>query len=326
MRHEQGRRIPRRVAVTVGTWVLTGVLGELGGGLPAAYAQWTATGDNIRNTNSGNVGIGVETPSKNLQVHSQGVTNVYISGQAPGMAYGDASTFNAAQKFGNMAMATSAGHWVADSEAGDLVFASGPQTDSQGTLKGGNLRFGTNSQPTAAGVTRMVITNDGKVGIGTTLTPRAKLEVVGDVVVSGNLAAKYQDVAEWVPTPQALEPGTVVVVDARQANQVVPATQPYDTKVAGVVSGQPGLLLGEAGAGKVKVATTGRVKVKVDARGQAIHPGDLLVTGAQPGTAMVSDPLLAQGRRVHQPGTILGKALEPLAAGQGEILVLLTLQ
>jgi hypothetical protein len=29
---------------------------------------------------------------------------------------------------------------------------------------------------------------------------------------------------------------------------------------------------------------------------------------------------------IHRPGTLLGKALEPLGAGQGEILVLLMLQ
>jgi hypothetical protein len=29
---------------------------------------------------------------------------------------------------------------------------------------------------------------------------------------------------------------------------------------------------------------------------------------------------------MHRPGTLVGKALEPLTEGQGEILVLLTLQ
>ncbi len=38
----------------------------------------------------------------------------------------------------------------------------------------------------------------GNVGIGT-MTPAAKLHVVGDAIVEGNLGAKYQDVAEWLP-------------------------------------------------------------------------------------------------------------------------------
>jgi hypothetical protein len=41
---------------------------------------------------------------------------------------------------------------------------------------------------------------------------------------------------------------------------------------------------------------------------------------------MRSKPIEIQGRRFHQPGTIIGKALEPLAGGEGEILVLLSMQ
>jgi len=32
------------------------------------------------------------------------------------------------------------------------------------------------------------------------------------------------------------------------------------------------------------------------------------------------------GASFHRPGTLIGKALEPLPGGEGEILVLLTLQ
>jgi hypothetical protein len=76
----------------------------------------------------------------------------------------------------------------------------------------------------------------------------------------------------------------------------------------------------------VKVATTGRVKVRVDANAGAIEIGDLLVTGSKAGTAMKSQPFNLGGVEIHRPGTILGKALEALAEGEGEILVLLSLQ
>ena len=93
-----------------------------------------------------------------------------------------------------------------------------------------------------------------------------------------------------------------------------------------MISAQPGITLGEKSNSKVLVATTGRVKVKVDASKGPIHIGDLLVTSDVPGVAMKSEPVEFAGRKMHMPGTLIGKALEPLEKGSGEILVLLSLQ
>lgn len=167
--------------------------------------------------------------------------------------------------------------------------------------------------------------DNGNVGIGTT-SPTKKLHVAGDIQVDGNINAKYQDMAEWVPSSEQLDAGTVVVLDTTKSNQVVASAHGYDTRVAGVISAQPGITLGESGEGKVLVATTGRVRVKVDASRGAIQIGDLLVTSDVAGVAMKSEPVDLAGRKMHMPGTIIGKALEPLAKGSGEILVLLSLQ
>lgn len=170
--------------------------------------------------------------------------------------------------------------------------------------------------------TAMTILPGGNVGLG--VTPTVKLEVNGDIKANGVIHAKFQDVAEWVPAHEDLAAGTVVVVSPR--NHVAASAEPYDTRVAGVVSAQPGLILGEGGPSRVLVATTGRVKVRVDASNGPISEGDLLVSSASSGTAMKSVPLLLSGRKFHQPGTVIGKALEPLDKGSGEILVLLSLQ
>jgi hypothetical protein len=168
---------------------------------------------------------------------------------------------------------------------------------------------------------------EGGVGIGTPNPgSQYKLDIVGDVRVSGNISAKYQDVAEWVPSREKLAVGTVVVVDNKGINHVLASSSAYDTSVAGVITGQPGLLLGEEGEGKVKVATTGRVKVKVDATRSPIRAGDLLVTSPTAGVAMRSEPVSVAGISMHRPGTLIGKALESLDQGTGEILVLLSLQ
>jgi hypothetical protein len=174
-------------------------------------------------------------------------------------------------------------------------------------------------------VERMRITSAGQVGIGTG-APTAKLHVAGDIKVDGNINAKYQDVAEWVPSTQRLSAGTVVVLDSERPNHVLASTIAYDTAVAGVISARPGLTLGEAGEGKALVATTGRVKVKVDASRAPIKIGDLIVTSEIPGVAMRSEPVSVGGVSMHRPGTIVGKALESLVGGTGEILVLLSLQ
>jgi hypothetical protein len=96
--------------------------------------------------------------------------------------------------------------------------------------------------------------------------------------------------------------------------------------VAGVVSAQPGITLGKPGTEKEQIATTGRVMVQVDATASPIRVGDLLVTSNIAGVAMKSEPMDIQGRKFHQPGTIIGKALEPMASGRGSILVLLSMQ
>ena len=172
---------------------------------------------------------------------------------------------------------------------------------------------------------RFGIMANGNVGIGTT-NPSAMLHVAGNVQVDGNIAAKYQDVAEWVKSAEDLPGATVVIIDPREPNLVTISNNAYDTRVAGVVSLKPGLLLGEGGEHKTKVAHSGRAKLKVDSGYGAVAIGDLLVTSPTPGYAMRSQPVDVGGVTIHRPGTLIGKALEPLQEGRGEILVLLMLQ
>jgi hypothetical protein len=198
-----------------------------------------------------------------------------------------------------------------------------------GGLAGGDLWFFT--KPTGAGGgadnARMVIKQSGHIVIGDpNMTDTAILNVAGDINVSGNINAKYQDVAEWVSAGTKLDVATVVVLDPSRDDQVMPSSRAYDTTVAGVVSASPGIILGVGGDGKEKIATTGRVKVRVDATRAPIAIGDLLVTSDVPGMAMRSEAIEVGGAKIHRPGTVIGKALQALPTGHGEILVLLSLQ
>ena len=124
----------------------------------------------------------------------------------------------------------------------------------------------------------------------------------------------------------AREPGTVVVIDEKNAGGLRASDAPYDRKVAGVVSGaggvEAGIRLGQEGKldGETLVAMTGRVYVKCSSENGAIRPGDLLTTSANSGHAMrATDHDLANG-------AVIGKAMSSLDARTGLVLVLVNLQ
>jgi hypothetical protein len=152
------------------------------------------------------------------------------------------------------------------------------------------------------------------------------LGVSGDVEVSGDIRLTNADCAEDfnIGTNLAVEPGTVMVLGDDEA--LYPSQQAYDKRVAGVVSGagdyKPGIVLDQQKSDRTRqpIGLMGKVYCKVDAQYGAIEVGDLLTTSPTPGHAMkVEDPLKALGAMV-------GKALRPLADGQGLIPILIALQ
>jgi hypothetical protein len=294
---------------------------------PMRFYTGAGPSERMRIDSAGNIGIGTTSPTTSFELNrsTTGGTGVKVVNPTAGTsnysrldlvtdATGGRGLFDAySSTFTTSGNSVQAGVSFTAIGAGGfsiaLAHASAP------------IRFYTGAGPSE----RVRIDGSGNVGIGTT-TPTQLLDVNGNVNVSGNIGAKYQDVAEWVETPEPLEPGTVVVVDPVEPNRVMASSKAYDTRVAGAVSKQPGLILGEQSDTKEMVAQSGRVRIKADAKYGAIKIGDLLVTSPTPGYAMRSRPIKVAGQALHRPGTLLGKALEALPNGKGEILVLLTLQ
>jgi hypothetical protein len=149
---------------------------------------------------------------------------------------------------------------------------------------------------------------------------------LGDVEVTGDLRLVNADCAEDfdISGTEKAEPGTVMVLDQEGALQV--SQQAYDKKVAGVISGagayKPAITLDkqQVQGNRMPIALLGKVYCKVDAQYASIEVGDLLTTSPTPGHGMKAvDPLKAFG-------SVIGKALRPLGAGQGLIPILIALQ
>jgi hypothetical protein len=114
------------------------------------------------------------------------------------------------------------------------------------------------------------------------------------------------------PAAGPIESGEIVVLDPQESGAVRAATTALDPRVVGIA------VAGPAPAGQVLVALGGIALCRVDAADGPIVPGDLLATSIVPGHATRAVVPLA--------GTIVAKALEPLATGRGVIRVLVVVR
>jgi hypothetical protein len=133
------------------------------------------------------------------------------------------------------------------------------------------------------------------------------------------------DLARYLAVVGEAEPGDVLVASADGSGSLQRSNTESDTAVVGVVASAPGLVMGSETGGRVvdgerrlPVVLMGIAGVKVNADYGPIRVGDLLTTSPTPGHAMRDVAAL--------PGTVLGKALQPLDSGTGTIQVLITLR
>jgi len=152
-----------------------------------------------------------------------------------------------------------------------------------------------------------------------------KVTPEGDVRADGTFhAAQFlsgsADVAEWVRVSEPVAAGDLMEFDPACATSYRRSCSACSPLVAGVISTEPGVVLGQGNSSvqRALLALAGIVLVEVTDEGGPIQPGDLLVSSSTPGHAMRwsgSDPC---------PCALVGKALEPMTDEIGMILVLLT--
>lgn len=358
---------------TLSNWNTTDVVSFTS--ISSASPKHSILSYSARNTSIpyGNVGIDTTTPAYPLdvagQIRSSSGGIVFPDGTTQTTAYSaSAAALDGAitQSNGNISVAGnigSGGYLVSTNSGsvGPALSLVNPSKTAPGTARtwniynmtggyGNSLQFWAydTSGCSTGGLcaSRMTLTDNGNVGIGTT-SPGAKLEVDGNLKLTSGSGASITfadgttqstaytgvvcggDYAESVDVSGSrnnYEPGDVLVIGEEAGSDVVKSANPYSTLVVGVYSTKPGMV-GRRQATDAKTSTTevpmamiGIVPTKVSAENGPIRRGDLLVTSSTVGYAMKGTD------RSRLTGAVIGKALGTLDSGTGVIEVVVTLQ
>jgi hypothetical protein len=151
----------------------------------------------------------------------------------------------------------------------------------------------------------------------------------GDVVIFSGVAAPLEDgspaVIQVTQATEASSPAVAGVVSARLAIEAVTGTE--DVLGDPSRSGMEVILPGSVAPGEyLLLIVQGPAQVLASAAGGPIQPGDLLTSAATAGMAARAGQITVEGVTMAAPGTVFGKALEALPAGDGLIYVYVTLQ
>lgn len=217
--------------------------------------------------------------------------------------------------------------------------------ENEDTWRGGYMQYDAGNDMLVIGVhdtgdkltandTKVILIDraTGNIGIGripdTTATDY-------ELDVHGTIHAYGLDLAENILVEDNVGPGDVVVISEKGDKKLKKSDQPYDPKIAGVISTDPGFCLGDSKEGYQPLALTGQVPVKVTTENGPIKKGDLLTSSSKPGHAMKASfiPLeniealpeltAALEKNRKRQLAIIGKALEELEEGEGTIIILM---
>ena len=261
----------------------------------------------IRDATNKSTEVGINTDDPQAELHvcgGKGSALLYLEADIDNSGEGNQPSILMSQDGG--AVEAMIGFDGGATEGNSLKFRTG--------YSSADMIFYTGSDLVTDQTEQMRVSHNGRVIVSV-------LEITG----GADLAESFDITAE--NSRASPDPGTVVCIDAERPGALVASTQPYDRRVAGVISGaggvKPGMVMGQhdsAADGSCPVALTGRVYCRADAGYGRITPGDLLTTSATPGHAMRVDD------HDRANGAVLGKAMTSLDEGTGLVLVLVGLQ
>jgi len=159
----------------------------------------------------------------------------------------------------------------------------------------GTQMFNINNLTTSSLTTFTFGTNDGSVATATSLRigyggicvdndGGCQASTTGRVTAR-SFGTNASDVAENYPSLEQLQPGDLVMADSNNDGYVVKTTGEYSNNVIGVVSSEPGIVLGAEVDG-YPIALVGRIPTKVSNVNGPIAPGDALTVAPLAGYAM----------------------------------------
>src|SRR3989344_1528222 len=123
------------------------------------------------------------------------------------------------------------------------------------------------------------------------------------------------DIAEEVPAfdTDNIEAGDVLSIVRGLDVMVALTEKAYDETLYGVVTTNPGMILGSGASSTVRAALAGRVPVKVNLEGGPIQAGDWLTSSSKKGEAM----------KATRSGMVLGRGLQSFDGGGAENKILM---
>jgi len=207
-----------------------------------------------------------------------------------------------------------------------IVGTSAGKYGVQGITTTGIAVYGKSNGSGSAGQFDGNVTITGDITSVNNITIKGDITSVNNITVQKDMVLSGADCAEDFDLLHAgeIEPGSVVVFN--EGGTLSESDQPYNKKVAGVVSGagtyRPGLILDRHASdhSRVPLALVGKVYCKVDATYGSIEVGDLLTTSATAGCAMKAT------NSMQAFGAVIGKALASHSEGPGLIPILVALQ